>query len=72
MTGFVVDASVLIKWVMQEEGSDAAIRLIAGPTLSAPDLLMSECANILWKKVHREELTHEEAMLAATSFAGRY
>ena len=65
MTGFVVDASVLIKWVVQEEGSDAAIRLIGGPTLSAPDLLMSECANILWKKVRREELTRDEAMLAA-------
>ena len=65
MTGFVVDASVLIKWVVQEEGSDAAIRLIAGPILSAPDLLMSECANILWKKVRREELTRDEAMLAA-------
>lgn len=65
MTAFVVDASVVIKWVVQEEGSDAAVRLIEGPTLSAPDLLIPECANILWKKVRREELTREEAKLAA-------
>jgi predicted nucleic acid-binding protein len=65
VTAFVVDASVVIKWVVQEEGSDAAVRLIEGPTLSAPDLLIPECANILWKKVRREELTREEAKLAA-------
>ena len=65
MTAFVVDASVVIKWVVQEEGSDAAIRLIEGPNISAPDLLISECANILWKKVRREELTRDEAVLAA-------
>ena len=65
MTAFVVDASVVIKWVVQEEGSHAAVKLIDGPTLCAPDLLIPECANILWKKVRREELTRDEAMLAA-------
>lgn len=65
MTAFVVDASVIIKWVVQEEGSDAAVRLIDGPILCAPDLLIPECINILWKKVRREELTRDEAMLAA-------
>ena len=65
MTALVVDASVVIKWVVQEEGSDAAVRLIGGPSLIAPDLLIPECANILWKKVRREELTRDEAMLAA-------
>ena len=38
--------------------------LLGGP-LSAPDLLVAECANILWKKVAHSELTEEEAMLAA-------
>ena len=65
MTALVVDASVVIKWVVQEEGSDAAVRLIGGPSLIAPDLLIPECANILWKKVRRKELTRDEAMLAA-------
>ena len=31
----------------------------------APDLLVAECANILWKKTRRNELTPEEAHLAA-------
>lgn len=69
MTSFVIDASVVIKWVVQEEGSEAATRLIDGPTLSAPDLLIPECTNILWKKVRRKELTTEEAALAASLLA---
>jgi predicted nucleic acid-binding protein len=31
----------------------------------APELLVAECANILWKKVQRDELTNNEAFLAA-------
>ena len=31
----------------------------------APDLLVPECANILWKKVQRQELNQDEALLAA-------
>ena len=65
MTTLVVDASVAVKWVVQEEGSDQAVRLIDGPRLIAPDLLVPECANILWKKARRGELTREEAMAAA-------
>src|SRR5207245_4259219 len=33
--------------------------------LIAPDLLVAECANILWKKARRNELTPDEARLAA-------
>jgi predicted nucleic acid-binding protein len=32
--------------------------------LSAPDLLISECANIIWKKVRLGELSDAEAMVA--------
>lgn len=46
----VVDASVAIKWVVQEEHSDQA-RLLSIAKLEAPDLMLVECANILWKKV---------------------
>lgn len=31
----------------------------------APKLLIPECANFLWKKVQRGELTRDEAVLAA-------
>ena len=61
----VIDASVAIKWVVEEPGSAAALSLLNGPQLLAPDLLMPECANILWKKVVRAEFTAEEGGLAA-------
>ena len=66
MTVFVIDASVAIKWVIDEPGTQQALLLRQRRhQLSAPDLLVPECANILWKKVRRRELTAEEAMLAA-------
>jgi predicted nucleic acid-binding protein len=46
LSGFVVDASVAIKWFVDEEGRAEAVGLLRHP-LSAPDLLAPECANIL-------------------------
>ncbi|HVA62706.1 MAG TPA: type II toxin-antitoxin system VapC family toxin [Terriglobales bacterium] len=60
----VVDASVAIKWVVEEPGTASAVKLRQGRLL-APDLLNAECANILWKKVRRGELDLDEAALAA-------
>jgi predicted nucleic acid-binding protein len=45
----VVDASVALKWALEEPGSDRA-RLLSSARLEAPDLLPIECANVLWKK----------------------
>jgi predicted nucleic acid-binding protein len=61
----VVDASVAIKWVVEERGTPEALALRGGAKLIAPDLLVAECANILWKKVRRSQLAVEEASLAA-------
>lgn len=49
MTSFDIEASAVIAWVVQEDGLDNAVGLIDGPTLGAPDLLMTGCANILWR-----------------------
>lgn len=65
MTTLVVDASIAIKWVIDEAGTAEALALRSGATLLAPDLLVAECANILWKKVQRDELLRDEALLAA-------
>lgn len=65
MSRFVVDASVAIKWVVHEDGSDTAVAVLENCALTAPDLLVAECSNILWKKVRRQELTREQADLAA-------
>ena len=68
MTSFVIDASVAIKWVVDEPGTTPALRL-SRHSLAAPDLLVAECANILWKKVRRKELSEAEASLAARLLA---
>ena len=70
MTKFVIDASIALKWVVQEEGTSQALVLLQHAKLIAPDLLVPECANILWKKVRRKELTQDEARLAARLLQG--
>lgn len=57
----VVDASVALKWVVQEKGSEAADALL-DHALIAPDLLLIEAANALWKKAARGELDAEQAL----------
>jgi len=61
----VIDASIAIKWVIEEEGTPQALALRRKARLLAPELLVAECANILWKKARRNELSREEALLAA-------
>ena len=65
MSDLVVDASVAVKWVVEEDGSPHAVEILQRHRLSAPDLIIPECANILWKKVRRGELTTDEAAVAA-------
>lgn len=66
MTALVVDASVAIKWVAPEPGSEAALQVRQGHRLLAPDLWAAECANIVWKKRRRGELDDAEAELACS------
>jgi predicted nucleic acid-binding protein len=61
----VIDASIAVKWVVEEEGTAEALALLRASKLVAPELLVPECANILWKKAQRNELTNQEAFLAA-------
>jgi len=62
MKRFVVDASVAMKWFIPEIHSPAATRLLDQQLyLCAPDLLVSELGNTLWKKVRRKELSVDEA-----------
>lgn len=65
MSRFVVDASVAVKWVVEESGSAEALEVLESRSLSSPDLLIAECTNILWKKVKRSELDQDEAIMAA-------
>jgi predicted nucleic acid-binding protein len=61
----VIDASIAVKWVVEEEGTPLAVMLRQNHRFAAPDLLLAECANILWKKTQRNELTPAEASMAA-------
>ncbi|MEZ5787429.1 MAG: type II toxin-antitoxin system VapC family toxin [Xanthobacteraceae bacterium] len=65
MSVLVIDSSIAMKWVVPEPGTAEAILVQRRFTLVAPDLLMAECANVLWKKVSRGEISGEEASIAA-------
>ncbi len=56
----VVDASVALKWVIEEPGSDEA-RSLRGQALSAPAVWLAEAANTLWRKARKNEITVQEA-----------
>jgi predicted nucleic acid-binding protein len=55
--GIIVDASVALKWVLNEDDSLLARALAGREELAAPDLLWSECANGLWRWVRRGVLS---------------
>lgn len=70
MKKVVVDASVAIKWFIPEVHSAAAVRFLDPAfTLIAPDLIASEFANAIWKKVRRRELDRDEAREIGFAFA---
>jgi predicted nucleic acid-binding protein len=56
----VVDGSVAAKWYFEEPGYEAADRILAAGIdgereLVAPDLIVPEFVNVLWKRVRRGE-----------------
>ena len=62
MKKYVVDASVAVKWFIPEIHTDAALRLLKEEReLIAPDLFLPEFANVLWKKIRRNELSEVDA-----------
>jgi predicted nucleic acid-binding protein len=69
MAALVIDASVVVALYVEEPLSEAARSVLTrsrdeGAELHAPDLLLIECANALWKRVRRDELDRESAMTA--------
>ena len=70
MTVYVVDASVVVKWVVDEQGTQPALALLKKHDVVAPDLILAECANIFGKKIRRGELSRAEARFAALMIEG--
>ncbi len=53
----IVDASVAVKWLFTEDGTDQSRRLLAHRIhLYAPDFILTEAANVIWKKVRRGDI----------------
>jgi predicted nucleic acid-binding protein len=62
----IVDASVAVKWFAAEDGSDRAEALLAtGEALIAPDLVLAEVSNVMWKKLRRGLLSPDQVVAAA-------
>jgi predicted nucleic acid-binding protein len=57
----VIDVSVALKWVVEENGSEAAGALLLEGPLAAPDLLIVECAKVLRVKARRGVLRRDVA-----------
>src|ERR1700692_2281515 len=55
---------------MGSRGTPDALALRQKAKLIAPELLVAECTNILWKKVQRQELLKQEALIAARLLQG--
>lgn len=65
----VVDASVAIKWYVTEVYTAEAEKLLDGSLeLHAPELIVPEFGNIIWKKVRVKDLTAQEAAQIIDAF----
>ena len=60
----VVDASIVITSLLPEADSQAARDLLASEFCVAPDLIISECVNALWKNVALGRILKSEADIA--------
>lgn len=67
---YVVDASVCIKWYIPETYEQEATRLLqGGHDFHAPELILPEVSNIIWKKVRRSEISSVEGERIINSFS---
>lgn len=58
---WLVDASVALKWVLEEPETDLSRRLIGHANVAAPDFLLLECANVLTRQVRRGVMDSADA-----------
>ena len=65
----VIDASVAIKCVLPEDGSEQATTLVAHEVCTAPDLIVNECVNALWKNARLGRVTAQQAEEAGAIFS---
>ncbi|MGH6912962.1 MAG: type II toxin-antitoxin system VapC family toxin [Geminicoccales bacterium] len=62
----VVDASVALKWVLDEPGDREARALVeTGEPLVAPELIVAEVVNVAWKRLLAGEIAARQAAVIA-------
>ena len=62
MKARVIDAGVIAAAFFQERFAQVAVALLASDRpLHAPDLIMAEFANVIWKRQRRNEIDNTEA-----------
>jgi predicted nucleic acid-binding protein len=69
----VVDANVACKWYLDEPDSDKARKLVDADDnalLIAPDLILPEVGNVLWKRRLKNEITQAQAEDAVRHLPG--
>jgi predicted nucleic acid-binding protein len=70
LSDFVLDASVVVKWFLPEPYAEEARRLRrADLAVEAPDLLLLEVPNVLWKHIMRGALALKTAQEAIEALA---
>ena len=67
MTSHAIDTSALIKYVLPEQESGIVEHVVAlhhggVVDLAAPEYLLVECANVLWKHLQRNNVQIEDAV----------
>ncbi len=66
----VIDASVALKWFVQEDGTAQAAAILAGTDLLiAPDLIVAEVCNAGWRAVRAGTMRPEQHDHAAARLA---
>jgi len=60
----VVDASVAVQWVLDEDGSARANALRSEDNLIAPTLIAAEIGSAIWKAVRRGTVTRADGIIA--------
>lgn len=69
----VIDASIAVKWIIDEEDHDLARGLLARfSDLFAPDFLLAEVGNVLWKKTRSGQLSGEQACKGLASMSSYF
>ncbi|MEM7526011.1 MAG: type II toxin-antitoxin system VapC family toxin, partial [Pseudomonadota bacterium] len=68
----LLDASVAVKWFLPEQDRDLAMEILERDELCAPDLILNETANSLWKNWKKKVIGRADVERAMIAFADRF